>query len=347
MLKPICLSLAVGLSASLDFSMAVGLAHAAARMDAPACPAGALGTSRTLIVGTKGGPSVGLESYPRTLPLGDHEVILTFDDGPATTTPAVLDALAHECVKATFFLVGRNAEAEPALVKRELADGHTLGHHTFSHPARTLRRMSLAAAEADIDRGFKADDVAAYGAAGDAPRVPFFRFPGFADTKDLDTWLAGRNIAVFGTDLWALDWLDESPQQELGLLMRKLDKAKRGIILLHDTRPSTALMVPALLRALKAGGYRIVHIVPGPDVAETTPAPKGWTSDTDKIIAEVFSRDTAHRETRAQRRFALLHRRRRDQSAWAILPRSSRPRRSVHDRYAGRPRYAYRRAFSM
>jgi peptidoglycan/xylan/chitin deacetylase (PgdA/CDA1 family) len=275
----------------------------------PACGPDALGTSRTLTVGVSGGPEIGLESYPRTLPLGDHEVVLTFDDGPAATTPAVLDALAHACVKATFFLIGRNAAAQPLLVQRELADGHTLGHHTFSHPARTLRRMTTAAAEADIERGFQADDLAAYGVAAATPRVAFFRFPGFADTKDLDAWLASRDIAVFGTDIWAYDWLEESPDQELGILMRQLDKARKGIILLHDTRPSTARMLPALLRALKAGGYKIVQIVPGPGVAETVAAPKGWSSETDRIIAEVFSRDMARVRPRFVARFAMIRQR--------------------------------------
>lgn len=277
----------------LALSSAALLGPASPAWSAPACRADALGTSRTLVLGTKNGPEVGLKSYPQTLPLADHEVVLTFDDGPGATTPAVLDALSRDCVKATFFLIGRNAAARPAIVKRELAEGHTLGHHTYSHPARTLRRMSLAAAEADIDNGFKADDEAAYGSAAAEPRVPFFRFPGFADTKDLDAWLAGRNIAVFGTDIWAYDWLDESADEELGLLMRKLDKAKKGIILLHDTRRSTAKMVPALLRALKAGGYRIVHVVPGPGTTDMAAAPKGWTSETDRIIAEVFAHERA------------------------------------------------------
>ncbi len=86
------------------------------------CPADRLGVARTLALSTKGGFAVGLESYPQSLDLADHEVVLTFDDGPSPkTTPAVLAALSHECVKATFFLIGRNAEANPALVRRELA----------------------------------------------------------------------------------------------------------------------------------------------------------------------------------------------------------------------------------
>lgn len=291
-----------------------------------ACPAGALGTSRTLVVGTKGGGAVGLESYPRTLPLADHEVVLTFDDGPApATTPAVLDALAAQCVRATFFLIGREAEADPALVRREIAEGHTVGHHTYSHPARTLRRMDDAEARDDIVRGMRADDLAAYGAADDRPRVPFFRFPGFADTPALDAWLAARDIAVFGTDLWALDWLDLSPDAERAYLMRRLDKAGRGIVLLHDSRRATARMLPDFLRALKAGGYHVVALVPGAGPMTTVAAPKGWSSETDRVIAEVFASEDAQashrRQTPSRTRVASRH--------------TARLRHIGHHRYAG------------
>ena len=268
-----------------------GAAHAAEAATTN-CPKEALGTSRIQTVGTQGGTTLGLKTYPQTLPLGDHEVALTFDDGPeAATTPAVLDALRDECVQATFFLIGRNAAALPGLVRREVAAHHTIGHHTYSHPAITLRRMSASAAEADIDRGFKADDLAAYGSASDEPRVPFFRFPGFADTPEVDRWLARRNIAVFGADLWASDWLLMTPQAELALLMERLRRTHGGIVLLHDSRASTARMLPAFLRALKMEEYRIVQLVPGPGPAATRPAPSGWTSETDRIIEEVFRRE--------------------------------------------------------
>jgi peptidoglycan/xylan/chitin deacetylase (PgdA/CDA1 family) len=260
-----------------------------------ACPAGALGTERVMEVGTQGGAEIGLKSYPRTLPLRDHEVVLTFDDGPdAVTTPSVLDALAAQCVKATFFLIGRNAQAVPKLARRELAEGHSIGHHTFSHPAATLRRLSTAAAEADIDKGFQADDLAVYGHAAAEPRVPFFRYPGFADTPEVNRWLASRDIAVFGADLWASDWLTMTPQAELALIMERLEKTKGGIVLLHDARASTAAMIPAFLTALKAHGFHIVHIVPGAGAAETRPAPEGWTSETNRIIEEVFQREGKH-----------------------------------------------------
>ena len=256
------------------------------------CPTGTLGTSRVLEIGVQGGLEVGLKTYPRRLPLNDHEVVLTFDDGPdAATTPAVLDGLAAQCVKATFFLIGRNAQANPRIARRELAEGHTIGHHSFSHPAITLRRLSTAAAEADIDKGIKADDLAVYGQAGAEPRVPFFRYPGFADAPEVNHWLAGRNIAIFGADLWASDWQDMTPQAELALIMERLERTKGGIVLLHDSRGQTAAMLPAFLAALKAGGFKIVHVVPGLGKADTRPAPEGWSSETERIITEVFQRE--------------------------------------------------------
>lgn len=256
-----------------------------------ACLPDALGVARTIEIGTKGGLQVGFKSYPRSLALEDHEIVLTFDDGPsAHTTPKILDALAAECVKATFFLVGRNAEALPAIVRREVAEGHTVGHHTFSHPAQTLRQMSQKAAQEDILKGIAADDKAAYGKASGPPKVPFFRFPGFADTPELVDWLSAQNIGVFGADFWASDWLPMPPEKELALTLERLDHEKRGILLLHDTRQQTAAMLPALLRELKQRGYKIVALAPGANPPPVRQAPEGWTSETNKIITKVFAK---------------------------------------------------------
>jgi peptidoglycan/xylan/chitin deacetylase (PgdA/CDA1 family) len=264
---------------------------------APCGPA-ALGTSRTISVGGKA-LAIGAKTYPRTLSLADHEVVLTFDDGPSpSTTSRVLDALAAECAQATFFTIGRNAKAAPDLMRRLLAAGHTLGHHTFSHPARTLRRMTLEAAEADIEHGLAVDDEATYGHYTGAPRVPFFRFPGFADTPLLDAWLAARGIAIFGADFWASDWLPMSADEERQLILHRLDETGGGILLMHDTKLATAAMLPHLLRDLKAGGYRIVHLVPGPDAPALRAMPEGWHSETDAIIAQLAA---THPATLAKR----------------------------------------------
>jgi peptidoglycan/xylan/chitin deacetylase (PgdA/CDA1 family) len=218
-------------------------------------------------------PRVGRKHFPATLPLADKEVVLTFDDGPwPGTTAAVLDALERECVRASFFLLGENAAARPELARRELAEGHTVAHHSFRHPL--LDHMSPADAEAEIDRGFAAVDAALYGRTGNQgakpPRTPFFRFPGFASTPALLDRLAARGIVVFGADLWASDWNPMSPGQELSLVLGRLEAAHGGIVLFHDTKQQTAAMLPAFLRSLKAGGYRIVHVVgPGTDQKPT------------------------------------------------------------------------------
>ncbi len=221
----------------------------------------ALGTARVLEVDAASTPRVGRKSFPQTLPLRHKELVLTFDDGPLPgTTPKVLDALKAECVRATFFMVGRNSKAYPALARRILADGHTIGHHTFSHPI--LSRLPAAMAEAEINRGFEADDNAVYGHYGGEPVVPFFRFPGFVSTPALLDTLARRHIVVFGADVWASDWNEMAPSTELGLILRRIDAVDHGIVLFHDTRAQTVHMLPELLRELKRRGYRVVHVVP-------------------------------------------------------------------------------------
>ncbi len=274
-------------------------ASAAAAAD---CGPDKLGTSRVVEVGTQGGLEVGLKTYPRTIPLADHEVILTFDDGPdATNTPKILDALAAECVRATFFEIGRNAAGLPRIARREVLEGHTVAHHTWSHPQPTLRYMPDAVARADMLKGMIAVEKAAYAQtfpAGEPKdlrdlklHAPFFRFPGFADTPDLRSWFAANNVGIFGVDLWASDWIKMTPEAELKLVMSRLEKnGHRGMLLMHDNHPWTAEMMPMLLKELKAKGYRVVHMVAGPWNGPTVPAPPGWVSETERVIGALTPR---------------------------------------------------------
>jgi peptidoglycan/xylan/chitin deacetylase (PgdA/CDA1 family) len=246
------------------------LPRMAAAGDCPGNPA-PLGTARVMTVDPAQTPRIGRKQFPATLPLSPKEVVLTFDDGPwPGTTDRVLDALRHECVHATFFLLGRNAVANQALARRELAEGHTVAHHTYAHPL--LRGMALARAEAEINRGFAAVDTVLYGKAGGAPATPFFRFPGFASNRPLLDWLEQRGIAVFGADLWASDWEPMAPQQQVRIVMQRLKQTEGGILLLHDIHRRTAAALPQLLRELKDSGYRVVHIVP-PGKQATQPQP--------------------------------------------------------------------------
>ncbi|MEX0753203.1 MAG: polysaccharide deacetylase family protein [Xanthobacteraceae bacterium] len=238
------------------------LTWASAAAGAP-CPGNpdALGTARVLTVDARATPQVGRKQFPATLPLAPKEVVLTFDDGPwPGTTARVLDALRRECVKATFFLVGARAAENPALARRALAEGHTVAHHTYSHPL--LNRLSAAAAGAEIERGIAAVEKALYGRSSKEPVTPFFRFPGFASSPALLERLARRGIVVFGADLWASDWNPMSPADQLHQMMTRLHASGGGVVLLHDTKAQTAAMMPAFLRELKRNGYRIVHVVP-------------------------------------------------------------------------------------
>jgi peptidoglycan/xylan/chitin deacetylase (PgdA/CDA1 family) len=232
------------------------------------CPRkGTLGTSHILAVDAATTPRVGLKSFPQTLPLDEHEVVLTFDDGPSPpTTPRVLTALAHQCARATFFLIGKHASEYPELVRRIGAEGHTVGHHTWMH--RSLMKIDLSQATEEINRGIAADEMALHGVATTIPSTPFFRFPGFESTPATLALLQARGIVVFGADLWPGDWNPMTPQQELKLTVDRLKVAGKGIILFHDPKARTAAMLPAFLRYLRDNHYRVVHLV-------RLPAPPG------------------------------------------------------------------------
>ncbi len=231
------------------------------------CPReGTLGTSRTMSVDAVSFPRVGLKSFAQTLPLRDHEVVLTFDDGPCPpTTPKVLAALAEQCVHATFFLIGKPASEHPDLVRRIAAEGHTIGHHTWLH--RSLAQIKPSETAEEIDHGILAVEMALHEHATVDPSTPFFRFPGFESTPETLDFLQSRGIVVFGADLWASDWNPMTPKQELKLLTDRLNVPRKGIIRLHDPKAHTAAMLPAFLRYLRDNGYHVVHLVPtGPAV---------------------------------------------------------------------------------
>lgn len=257
------------------------------------CPPNALGPVREQKLGTQGGVRVGLKTYPATVPLADHEVILTFDDGPdPKTTPAILDALKAQCVTATFFPIGKQAEVFPDLLKREAAEGHNVAYHTFSHPQPTLRDLPAGFVRADILKGVIAVERAAYGLEGtpdDLSRInlhaPFFRYPGFADTADLDGWFAANGIAVFSVDIWASDWLTMTADQELKLILSRLEARKKGMLLLHDNKPWTAEMMPRFLAELKARGYRVVQVRAAPGFGPLEAARPGWRAKTAGSLA--------------------------------------------------------------
>ena len=114
----------------------------------------ALGTSRLLAIDPREYPRVGAMDGAVALPLADRGVVLTFDDGPVPRyTNQILDILAAQCAKATFFLVGGMARAHPSTVRRIFAEGHTIGTHSEDHPPR-FGKLSPELVEWEIDKAF-------------------------------------------------------------------------------------------------------------------------------------------------------------------------------------------------
>src|SRR5258708_211358 len=237
-------------SAALCSAVAALMTFVAAAWAAECPPKHPPRTPPLLAVDAATSPRVGLKSFPQTLPLEDHEVVLTFDDGPwPATDQKVLAALAHECVRATFFLIGKPASEHPELVRRIAAQGHTIGHHTWLH--RSLMQIPPSETTEEIDHGISAVEMVLHGVATTIPSTPCFRFPGFETTPATLDLLQSRGIVVFGADLWAGDWNPMTPKQELKVLIDRLNQARKGIILLHDPKARTAAMLPEFLRYLR------------------------------------------------------------------------------------------------
>ncbi|HZP75688.1 MAG TPA: polysaccharide deacetylase family protein [Pseudolabrys sp.] len=228
---------------------------------AASCPGNpnALGVSRVLTIGPADLPRVGRLQYPVTLPLEDHEVVLTFDDGPLPPyTEQVLDLLAAECVKVTYFLVGRQANAFPEAAREVYMAGHAVGTHSQNHPL-TFDKMPTEAVEKEID-----DGIASVAAALGTPDAlaPYFRIPGLMRSDYVEGLLATRSLMVWGIDFDADDWMHISSDQIVRRAMERLDKRGKGILLLHDIHPQTVAALPKLFAALKKGGYHVVQVVP-------------------------------------------------------------------------------------
>jgi peptidoglycan-N-acetylglucosamine deacetylase len=242
-----------------------------------ACGGNSLGVSRTIRVNVADGLRVGLIQYSETLNLRDKEVVLTFDDGPiGRNTQRVLDALSAECTKATFFVVGSMARANPEQLRSIYRTGHTVAAHSNRHPMN-MNRMSLARAQAEVNAGFDAINEV-LGSSGRA--APFFRYPGLAHSTRMNNWLATRDIGIFSADIVGDDWRGISSNEILRRTMRRLNQRGRGIILLHDIQSRTATMLPALLRQLQENGYRVVHIVPQSSRLRLATGPSGTDDGT-------------------------------------------------------------------
>lgn len=240
------------------------------------CPSNldALGTSRVVVVDPVEHPRVGTVQYRETLPLNDREVVLTFDDGPLPPyTTRILDTLASNCVKATFFFIGRMAHGSPDLVRRAYREGHTIGTHTENHPLN-IASLPIEQTEREIENGI-ASVTKALG--GSAVPAPFFRFPGLGRAEPAEKYLESRRIMIWSADVIPDDWKQISPDQVVERSLEGLKRKGKGILLLHDIHERTAEALPMLLGKLQSAGFHIVHVVPvGPDRPKTVTVQTQW-----------------------------------------------------------------------
>jgi peptidoglycan/xylan/chitin deacetylase (PgdA/CDA1 family) len=216
----------------------------------------ALGVARVVEIDTTGGPGFGFEHFKQLDFLRDKEVVLTFDDGPwPVNTPSVLKTLADECTKAIFFPIGKHATYYPEILKQVAAAGHTVGSHTWSHANLNNKKLTEQQAKEEIEKGFSAVKWAL-----GTPPAPFFRFPALQHPPVMVTYLGERNVAIFSCDLDSFDFKASKAQTIIDSVMKKVDKLGKGIILMHDFQKHTTEALPELLRKLKAGGYKVVHM---------------------------------------------------------------------------------------
>ena len=241
---------------------------AAAKPAIPCANPNAMGVSRVVEIDTSGGPGFGSQHFKTYDFLRDHEVALTFDDGPwPGNTQAVLKALADQCLRATFFPIGKHATYHPEILKQVVAAGHTIGNHTWSHQdlQALLKKSGEDAAIEEIEKGASAVHMMA-----GAPTAPFFRFPDLRHPPEMLTYLGGRNIASFSTDIDSFDFKIKKPEELIRSLMGKLNKLGKGIILMHDFQKVTSIALPQILGELQKNGFKVVHMVPK-DMLTTLP----------------------------------------------------------------------------
>ncbi|HUH15248.1 MAG TPA: polysaccharide deacetylase family protein [Gaiellaceae bacterium] len=190
-----------------------------------------------------------------------RRVALTFDDGPAASTEDVLDVLAAESVRATFFVIGRNVAGREPTLRRARAEGHELGIHGFEHLNALLVRD---AATLSGELTGCADELER--AVGERPRLVRPPYGGDAGRTAREAGRLGLGPVVLWTVL-GFDWEDGEPAGSIAA--RVLEEAQPGaIVCLHDgdrkdpavTRDATVAALPAIVQGLRRDGYELVTV---------------------------------------------------------------------------------------
>jgi peptidoglycan/xylan/chitin deacetylase (PgdA/CDA1 family) len=179
-------------------------------------------------------------------------IAMTFDDGPSPeTTPRLLDILKQRNIKATFFMIGQNAERNPTIVQRILAEGHEIGNHSWTHPQ--LSKLSDDRVTEEINK----TQAAIKNASGYTPVL--LRPPYGAITSRQKEWIEKQfGLSVI---IWSVDPFDWKRPGASVIEQRILSGARPGaIILSHDIHKQTVDAMPATLDALAQKGFKFVTV---------------------------------------------------------------------------------------
>ena len=177
-------------------------------------------------------------------------IALTFDDGPGPYTAKLLDTLKQQNVRATFFVVGKNAQADPDLVKREAAEGHEVENHSMSHP--DLAKESKAGLTEQIDG---TNDIVKQ-LTGVTPR--YLRPPYGATDGQVAAHVKKLGMTQIFWGIDAFDWKHPDASYVADQIVS--DAAPKGIVLLHDIHPTSVDAVPKIIEGLRAKGYTFVTV---------------------------------------------------------------------------------------
>jgi len=197
-------------------------------------------------------------------PRASGSVCLTFDDGPHPEhTPRLLDVLRREQVTATFFVIGERAAKYPQVTQRIVADGHAIGHHTYSHAEP--RETSAKRLVSEVERTGRM----LHQTVGFSPNL--FRPPNgkLTPAKVWSLWRMGMTVA-----LWNVDPRDYTcaSAEELGSRLRPYQPRGGDILLFHDDRPYAFGALPEVIERARANGLTFATV---PDLLAREPAAPG------------------------------------------------------------------------
>ncbi|MGJ4849840.1 polysaccharide deacetylase family protein [Bacillota bacterium Meth-B3] len=185
-----------------------------------------------------------------TVPDKDKVVALTFDDGPVANTRKMLDVLKQHDVKATFFMLGDNVAANPAIAKEVFDAGNEIGSHSVDH--KSLQKIALKDAKWQVTHSLDVIEEAI------GTRPTLMRAPYGAIDKDLAKVLGELGPTFVQWSVDPRDWKDRDADT---VYLRIMDKVKPGqIVLMHDLYSSTTDAVKKLIPALKKKGYTFVTV---------------------------------------------------------------------------------------